>query len=1059
MKKILTKLMKLISVVVFLMAVLPVIAQQRSPLGLSDFNLTLANDVQTASNILEFDVYLLDTDPTQAFEMAAVQAGILVNPAIYNGGTITMSIVPGSSQLIASQQPTSVVWSQAQNAIKLTPKTPPGAGSGTIISTTAPGTRVCRLRITNSVDFTTGSQANLTFNFTTSPYPTKVFQYISGANTELVCNTQNCFSNAANITLNPPVSIPTAYTVTGGGAYCQGSGGLPVGLSNSEVGVTYTLYKDAVAQVPTVAGTGSAITFGNQLAGTYSVSGTNSGGTTAMTGSAILTETSQVTPAVTISVSSNPVLTGTTVTFTPTPVNGGTPSYQWFVNGNLAGSGLTYVYIPVNGDQVYAVMTSSLSCVSSVTATSNTITMAVNTNQPPTVTITAPVNGATPAVGAPLTLTATAGDVDGSVTSVEFFSGAGSLGFGTFSAGVYSLTYTPVVLGPVTYTAKATDNNGAQTTSVPVTVTITDFTVSYAITFVTEVCNVQSVCMPIRAITGAVNVSGYNFTVAYDKTKVVPTANVTVSDALLQPFLAVGQSAADITDYTTSIDAVNGKISIAIYFNATANVNAVFNGIGDVCCVEFNKLAGFQSVDVAVFTFAEIIESYQSLPSATKQGSPGNFTSYRDEIFAGSLKFWSDMSPIQYDPLNPGTYLITNIFGCGSLVNAVQPDLSGNFDYNTTNGSTIDIKRDIAASTNVHSVINAQDAYLTALVSVKGNYTPQVYQVIAMDVNRDGFVTAGDASQINRRAISLIPQFSQVDGLGKDWSFVASTLVASNPAYTISAIFPEDDGIGYSKYRTPVVAVCQAIPTDGADCPTIQDENYIGIMVGDVDGTYAGITPNGTIKSMTADTSEIIIDLANATLNNGTMSIPVSLTCSTVVNSFDFDLLINDLMATVQSVESQYNLDYSWNYIAATKMLSVAAFSLNAIPVNNTISIVLSILTSEPITSSDLTESLALVNGLIANMIIIDATTAITDAKENMIKVYPNPATDKLNVEVSVSSKLQMLDINGKQVIAVQNVNANQKQTIDVSNLAPGVYMMKIYNDKFVNTKKVVIKK
>jgi hypothetical protein len=140
-------------------------------------------------------------------------------------------------------------------------------------------------------------------------------------------------------------------------------------------------------------------------------------------------------------------------------------------------------------------------------------------------------------------------------------------------------------------------------------------------------------------------------------------------------------------------------------------------------------------------------------------------------------------------------------------------------------------------------------------------------------------------------------------------------------------------------------------------------------------------------------------------------------------------------------------------------MLSVAAFSLNAIPVDNTISIVLNILTSEPITSNDLTESLALVNGLTANLVIIDATTGINDAKENMIKVYPNPATDKLNVEVSVTSKVQMLDINGKQVIAEQNVNANQKHSIDVSDLAPGVYMLKIYNDKFVNTKKVVIRK
>ncbi len=381
MKTPLIKLKKLIPLLILLMAVLPLNAQQRyAPIALSDFNLTLGNDVQTASNILEFDVNLLDTDASGAFELATVQAGIVVNPSIYNGGTVTISIVPGTSQLVAAQQPTSVVWSQAQNTIKLTPRTPPGAGSGTIISTVAPGTRVCRLRITNTVAFTAGSQANLTFNFTTSPYPTKVFQYVGGVNTQLVTDASNCFSNLANIILNPAASAPTAFEVTGSGAYCQGTGGLPVGLAYSEVGVTYTLFKDAVAQAPTVAGTGSAFSFGNQLAGTYTVSGTNGGGTTAMTGSAVITENVTINASVTINVSANNVSTGTQVTFTATPVGGGaTPLYQWYKNSVATGTGNTYSYIPLNGDVVYVVMTSSSVCATGSPAASNSITMVVNT--------------------------------------------------------------------------------------------------------------------------------------------------------------------------------------------------------------------------------------------------------------------------------------------------------------------------------------------------------------------------------------------------------------------------------------------------------------------------------------------------------------------------------------------------------------------------------------------------------------------------------------------------------------------------------------------------------
>ena len=210
MKKISAQLIKITLLLLVMLAVLQVNAQRRySPLAISDINLTLRNDVQSSTisglnNVLEFDVYLQDMDAATPFELATVQAGIVVNPAIYNGGTITLAIIPGSSQLGSAQQPSSVIWALSQNTIKLTPRPGPGAGNGTIISTTAPGTRVCRLRMTNTVGFSINTTANLTVNFTTSPYPTKVNQYIGGLNTQITTNASNCFSLLNNIFLNAP---------------------------------------------------------------------------------------------------------------------------------------------------------------------------------------------------------------------------------------------------------------------------------------------------------------------------------------------------------------------------------------------------------------------------------------------------------------------------------------------------------------------------------------------------------------------------------------------------------------------------------------------------------------------------------------------------------------------------------------------------------------------------------------------------------------------------------------------------------------------------------------
>jgi hypothetical protein len=86
------------------------------------------------------------------------------------------------------------------------------------------------------------------------------------------------------------ISLPLAYDVTGSGSYCAGEDGLPVGLSDSEPAVTYTLLKDGLPQEPTVAGTGDAISFGLQTTGTYTIEATNSVGTVTMTGNATIVE-------------------------------------------------------------------------------------------------------------------------------------------------------------------------------------------------------------------------------------------------------------------------------------------------------------------------------------------------------------------------------------------------------------------------------------------------------------------------------------------------------------------------------------------------------------------------------------------------------------------------------------------------------------------------------------------------------------------------------------------------------------------------------------------------
>jgi uncharacterized protein (TIGR02145 family) len=90
----------------------------------------------------------------------------------------------------------------------------------------------------------------------------------------------------------------------------------------------------------------------------------------------------------TIAASINPVCAGLPVTFTATPVNGGTsPSYQWKVNGINAGPNApVYAYIPSNGDMVNCTLTSGYPCTINNPITTNTLS--ITTNNPPQVTFT-----------------------------------------------------------------------------------------------------------------------------------------------------------------------------------------------------------------------------------------------------------------------------------------------------------------------------------------------------------------------------------------------------------------------------------------------------------------------------------------------------------------------------------------------------------------------------------------------------------------------------------------------------------------------------------------------
>jgi hypothetical protein len=91
-------------------------------------------------------------------------------------------------------------------------------------------------------------------------------------------------------------------------------------------------------------------------------------------------------------------------------------------------------------------------------------------NQPPSVSLTSPSDGAIFTPPAKVNLAASASDPDGTLTNVSFYDGSTLIAQDTTAP--YSYRWNGVAVGDHVLTARATDNAGATTTSGRVTITV-----------------------------------------------------------------------------------------------------------------------------------------------------------------------------------------------------------------------------------------------------------------------------------------------------------------------------------------------------------------------------------------------------------------------------------------------------------------------------------------------------------------------------------------------------------------------------------------------------------
>jgi hypothetical protein len=417
---------------------------------------------------------------------------------------------------------------------------------------------------------------------------------------------------------------------------------------------------------------------------------------------------------------------------------------------------------------------------------------------------------------------------------------------------------------------------------------------------------------------------------------------------------------------------------------------------------------------------------------------------------------------------------VTNIYGAtGTTINnpttPVTPNVAGQFTHNLSNGTSISIQRDINNLNSIQLISNAADAIIAKTLLING-YTaanaPNIYQMLSMDVNLDGVISSGDLTQMKQRTTLAIPEYQQAwnyDNNGvsngspsKDWIFVDAARVAT-PAYQISATFPANNLIGYSKGKVPVVPFVLAANQTGysvtnATCPLVLTENYKGVMLGDADGSYGAYAADGILKTNESD--YILVDLGNAIVEGTKVSVPVAFVSEEPVNAFDIALQVNENTLTYVSMEdTQLGSESDAFYNNNDKTFRYTALNMNNFSSNARVVYITFETADGKITEKDLSAELGLLNGKQTEVRFVKSV----QTGDNAIDIYPNPSNGMFTVMSYEDGQVDIVDIAGKLVFPGAIVKANQVVEVNMPELSAGVYFVRFYSNSALTTKRIVI--
>jgi hypothetical protein len=159
------KSMRILAVMIFTFSSFCTFAQD------PNVSVYIQNGTYLAGHIYQFDVMMKATGATSSFQLRTFQAGLYVNPAWVNGGTLTIQNAPTFTDMAGPGYNGAFQWNTTDNLINCSVNYDVVTANGCIATTvTTTPILVSRIQVTNSVNFSCATP-DIKFNYVANANP------------------------------------------------------------------------------------------------------------------------------------------------------------------------------------------------------------------------------------------------------------------------------------------------------------------------------------------------------------------------------------------------------------------------------------------------------------------------------------------------------------------------------------------------------------------------------------------------------------------------------------------------------------------------------------------------------------------------------------------------------------------------------------------------------------------------------------------------------------------------------------------------------------------------